>query len=137
MHLRELRTLVYPHSKFNPEDWLRFVQLSSFERRWSKLGLDDDDLRGLEMLIMLHPKKHPVISGSGGLRKMRFNKSDSNRGKRGSYRVCYVYFEEYGIVLLVIVFAKNEKGDLTAEDTNQVAALIKDIQHKLDTGEIR
>lgn len=73
---------------------------------------DEDDLTDLQLFIMCSPEKYPVIPGTGGLRKLRFVPPDANIGKRGGYRVCYVYFEEYGIVLLVYVYDKHSKDDL-------------------------
>jgi hypothetical protein len=34
--------------------------------------LDDDDFRGLQNLLMLHPEAGDSIPGTGGLRKLRF-----------------------------------------------------------------
>src|SRR4051812_39093620 len=109
MHHKERRCLVYPLSVFEPSDWLRFVQSHSFAGDWASYGLDDDDLRTLEIAIMACPDRWPVIEGTGGLRKIRFAAPGSNRGKSGAFRVCFVYFEEYGSVWLVTIFGKNEK----------------------------
>ncbi len=71
MHIRERHTLVYPSRISRSEDWLRFVHGDSFEKKWSKLKLTDDDLRALEIGIMLGPKRPPVIRGTRGMRKLR------------------------------------------------------------------
>src|SRR6516162_6992350 len=99
--------------EFNPEEWLRFIELKPFATGWKELGLDDNDQMALQILIMLNPKAHPVVAGTGGLRKLRFVPPRWKSGKRGAARVGYVYLQEYGVVLLVITYAKNEKGDLT------------------------
>ena len=61
---RERTRLIYPAGQAEPLDFLRFVQLGTFESDWKRLALDDDDLRALEVLVMIHPTKPPV-----GLRK--------------------------------------------------------------------
>ncbi|HEY7117367.1 MAG TPA: hypothetical protein VH475_12315 [Tepidisphaeraceae bacterium] len=78
------------------EDWKRFIELPYFRAKWIHLGLTDDDLRALQLALTAAPDRWPVVSGTGGLRKVRFAKSKSNRGKSGSFRIRYVYFEEFG-----------------------------------------
>ena len=87
----------------------RFVLIESFERRWKALGLDDDDLRSLELAIQAGPNRHPVIREAGGLRKIRFASPGAGRGKSGSYRVGYAHFPSPGLILLLLVWAKKEK----------------------------
>lgn len=134
MHQKERRTLVYPLAVSEPSDWLRFIQSQVFARDWASHGLTDDDLRALEVAIMTGPDRWPVMAGTGGLRKIRFADPHSNRGKSGSYRICFVYFEEYGSVWLVTLFGKNEKSNLTNADKNAIAKLIKEIEALLESG---
>jgi hypothetical protein len=125
--------LTYPRHAFNPEDLLHFIELREFTRGWDDLGLDDeDDLTALQIMIMIGPKNHPVIRGTGGLRKIRFAPDDWNKGKSGSVRVCYVYFQDYGIVLLVVAYGKGEKDDLSAADKRAISKLISGIEKELD-----
>lgn len=119
---------------FRPEDWLKFIQLRPFSRKWHKLDLDDDDLRGLEVAIMSAPTKFPVIEGTEGLRKIRFSGHKKARGKRGSERVCHVFSPEYGTVLLITVFGKNEQDDLTEVGKKAIANLIREIKVEFEKG---
>lgn len=111
-------TLVYPKHWLQPQDLLIFTELTGFVDDWKSLGLNVDfDLLALQVQIMAHPKQGRVIKGTRGLRKMDFAPPNTpgrkRRGKRKSCRVCYVYFEEFGNVLLVIAYEKSEKDDLT------------------------
>ncbi|MFO0959013.1 MAG: hypothetical protein U0800_16560 [Isosphaeraceae bacterium] len=119
---------------FRPEDWLRFVHLKPFERKWSSIGMDDDDLRALEAIIMANPTLGPVQRGTGGLRKMRFAKENSGRGKSGAIRVCYSYFPGYATVVLVTAYAKNEQVNLTDADKAAIARILQAIQEEFDRG---
>jgi hypothetical protein len=83
-----------PVHRFVPEDLMVFVQASRFSKRWDALGLVDDDLQALEIAIMSNPRGPAVITGTGGLRTIRFAPLQGGKGKRGAFRVCYVYFEE-------------------------------------------
>ena len=55
-----------------------FVLTKPFERQWNDLGLSDEHLQRLENEILKNPKLHPVMRGTGRLRKMRF----ANRRQR-------------------------------------------------------
>jgi len=118
-------TVVYPQHHFDPKDLLTFVEMEGFTKEWHDLGLDDeDDLSALQIMIMMEPHSGPVVRGTGGLRKLRFSPDDWSVGKRGGLRVCYVYFEQFGLVLLVTVYSKTEKDDLSAEGKKAIRQLI-------------
>src|SRR5258706_9819388 len=91
------------------EDWARFIELPYFVNKWQHLGLDDNDLRALQVLLTVQPKLAPIMEGTGGLRKLRFARSGEGRGKSGSFRIGYAYFEDFGVVALMAVYAKNDQ----------------------------
>ena len=100
----------------------KFVHGELFEKQWKALGLTDDTLRELQMMLLDDPKRGPVMAGTGRLRKVRY--SYGNRGKSHCARVCYVDFEINGVVFLVMVFAKNEMENLSAAERNNIKILI-------------
>jgi len=120
--------VVYPARHFRPEDWLGFFELPVFTRYWSKLGLTDEDLLLVQLGIMCQPKAAPVIEGTGGLRKLRFSPHSRPTGKRDAHRLCYVYFEEVSRVLLVLVYPKNQKDDLSAAERTRIREMIEQIR---------
>ena len=126
-----------PKHSFEPEDLLRFVELQAFTDGWKDLKLNDDDLQALQILIMLNPKGHPVVAGTGGLRKMRFAPPRWKKGKSGAVRVGYVFLQEYGTVLLVIAYGKGEKDDLTPGEKKAIRALIRRIERAFESGTIK
>ena len=79
----------------------------------------------LQFGIMADPRGAPVVPGTDGLRKLRFASSRWGRGKRGAARVGYVYFEEFGVVLLVVAYAKNEQDNLSADDKRIIRDMIR------------
>jgi hypothetical protein len=85
-------------AEFNPEDWPQFIELPGFTRAWAALGLGDDDLKALQTAILDGPSRHPVVSGTGGLRKIRFARPGEGRGKSSSYRACFACFLDNGVV---------------------------------------
>ncbi len=116
---------------FNPEDLLHFIEMRGFEDDWERLGLDDDDLLALQIAIMAGGKNAPRIKGTGGLRKLRFAPVKWNAGKSGAARVCFVYFETYGIVLLVVAYGKNEKDELSDEEKKFAQKLIREAEREI------
>lgn len=107
-----------------PTHLLQFWEAAVFRRAWDDLGLDSDDLLDLQMQIILRPSAAPLIPGTGGLRKLRFSPAGWRAGKSGALRVCYVYFEEAGEVLLVLVYAKSERDDLNSDEKAAARAQI-------------
>ena len=118
----------------NPEDLLSFVELPGFTRDWEHLGLDDDDRRALYLEIMTAPLRWPVMQGTGGLRKMRFRPEKWNIGKRGAVRVCFAFFGHVSIVILVSVFRKSEKDDLSPRERRQIRNLLAEIKREFEKG---
>lgn len=111
-----------------------FVQTNEFTHKWEKLGFSDDDLRKLELELLINPLVGPVIRGTGKLRKVRF--AFSNSGKRGGVRVCYVDFAPYKVIYLITVYPKNERDNLTKEECSEIKKLIEILEHNLQQGGI-
>lgn len=132
---RTRAVLRYPPHWFTPEDLLTFIELRPFTRRWDELGLTDQDLGCLQTLIMINPKAAPVVEDTGGLRKARCGRRDG--GKSAGYRVCYVYFEEYRTVLLVLIYPKSERDNLSAAQKKTIRQLIERIHQRLSDGSYR
>jgi len=102
-------------NSLSPVDLLYFSYLDEFKDDWQDLYPNDGDEEGLwalEILVMTDPEAGPVIPGTGGLRKLRFGK----RGKRGGDRVCYSYFPDHNLVLMVMIYRKNEQENLTSKE---------------------
>jgi hypothetical protein len=119
------------HFTWEPSEWPTFLHLDIFDDEWSELGLRDDDLQELQSAILASPERYPIIRGTEGLRKIRFAPSREARGKSGAYRVGYVRFREFGFILLVTAWGKNDKSDLSAKDRNAIAAIVRDIRRTL------
>ncbi len=103
-----------------------FIELPLFSKRWKSIGLEENDLLNLQIMLLKDPESGPVMEGTGGVRKIRY--PYENKGKSGSVRVCYVDFEEYGITYLLTAYAKNEKENLTAEEKQAIRKLVKTLK---------
>jgi hypothetical protein len=128
--------LAYLKHQLTPEDLLNFCELRGFIDEWDGLGFDVEfDLLALQVGIMAHPRAGVVVRGTGGLRKLDFapprGLGGKKRGKRNSCRVCYVYFEEFHTVLLVTVYAKGRKDDLSADEKKAIKKAIERTHEEL------
>ena len=81
---------------------------------FTKLVIDlisDDEYRKLQLALVLRPEAGKLISGSGGLRKIRWKSGGS--GKRGGLRVIYFWDVPMDIIYMLLIYKKNKQEDLT------------------------
>lgn len=103
-----------------------FIEVPLFTKRWREIGLTDDDLLQLQIMLLKDPESGPVIEGTGGIRKVRFPLE--NRGKSGSFRVCYTDFAEYEVTYLITAFTKKDQENLTDEEKSVLRKLVKSLR---------
>ena len=105
-----------------------FIEVPLFTKRWKEIGLDDEELQALQIMLLKDPESGPIMEGTGGIRKVRFPLE--NRGKSGSVRVCYTDFAEYEVIYLITAFAKKDQENLTAEEKNVLKKLVKSLKEE-------
>ncbi len=99
------------------------VETSVFTKKAEKL-LDRETFRRLQLRLLANPYAGDVIKGTGGLRKIRWEGSD--RGKRGGVRVIYYLAREAEVILLLLIYGKNERDDLTPKQRAVLKRLIEE-----------
>jgi hypothetical protein len=99
------------------------IETSIFTRQVQAL-LSDEEYRQLQMALVLHPDMGVVISGSGGLRKVRW--SLAGRGKRGGVRTIYYWAVSKEQILLLLIYAKNEQDDLSSEQLKVLRRIVEE-----------
>lgn len=85
--------------------------------------LDDESYALLQMALVDNPKRGRVIRGTGGLRKIRWGVEGG--GKRGGVRVVYYWSPNHDVILMLMIYAKNEQDDLSADEKRVVRKLIE------------
>lgn len=106
-----------------------FIEVPLFTKRWKEIGLSDEDLLALQIMLLKNPESGPVMEGTGGIRKVRF--ALENRGKSGSVRVCYTDFADYEVTYLITAFTKNEQANLSDEEKNVLKKLVKALKDEI------
>ena len=99
-----------------------FIETRAFSRRRAE-HLNDDDFRSMQEALLTDPTAGAVIPGTGGLRKLRW--SPSGRGKRGGLRVIYYPVLTRSVILMLLLYSKNEQDDLTPEQKRILRALVQ------------
>ncbi len=100
------------------------IELAGYRQRADEL-LTVDEQDAVIDLIAYAPTCGDLIPGTGGLRKVRVGRGSS--GKRGGARVIYYFYNADFPLVLMALYAKNEKADLASRDRKAFAATLKEI----------
>ena len=76
----------------------------------------------MELHVADKPEIHPIVSGTGGVRKARWGRQ--GKGKRGGVRVIYFFRSTSDVVYFLDIYEKNEKEDLTPADKRELKELV-------------
>lgn len=99
------------------------VETSTFTRRIVAL-LTDDEYRKLQVVLANRPNAGAVIARSGGLRKVRW--TIEGRGKRGGVRVIYYWAVARERIVMLFVYAKNERADLSPDQLRILRKIVEE-----------
>jgi len=101
-----------------------FVELPAFERNRSSY-LTDEAFRGLQNAMLKNPEAGDVITGTGGLRKVRHGDVTRGKGKRGGLRIIYYWWELKRQFWLFTLYDKDELDDLSPKEKAALKTLLK------------
>ena len=101
------------------------IRTATFSRRAKRL-LTESEIAAMEESIAERPDAHPVIPGTGGVRKARWARS--GMGKRGGVRAVYYFMVRADLIYMLDVYAKNEKSDLTPADKRELRAIVSTLE---------
>ena len=101
---------------------MKIIETTIFTKKIKTL-LSDEEYRNLQNELILNPEKGKIIRSSGGLRKLRWGLS--GRGKSGGVRVIYYWIQQKEIILMLLVYPKNEQDNLTSSQLKILKALVE------------
>ncbi len=102
-----------------------FVETKAFSRQVATL-LTDDDCRRLQEHLVEHPDAGAMIKGTGGIRKLRW--TGEGKGKSGGVRVIYYWAMGKDRILLLFMYPKSEKDDLSSEERKVLRRIVEQEQ---------
>ena len=97
----------------------------AFYRIISPNYLNDDEYRLLQTYLIEHPNAGSVITGTGGLRKIRW--AAKGHGKRGGIRVIYYFYTASDRIYMLTLYAKNEMSDLNADEKKALRKIVEQL----------
>ena len=65
-----------------------FIITKEFDRTWKELGLNDDDLRELEIYLCKNPDCGDTLEGTGGIKKFRWALEKLSEDKYALQKLC-------------------------------------------------
>jgi len=98
------------------------IETSIFTKRIKEL-MKDEEYQDLQNTLVTHPEEGKLIQGSGGLRKIRWG--IASRGKRGGIRAIYYFANSKNQIFMLMVYAKNERSDLTKEQLSLLNKVVE------------
>ncbi len=98
------------------------VETPIFTKRLRQ-ALDEEQYRLLQAALVASPDLGKVVPGGGGIRKLRW--AGSGRGKRGGARVMYQWSQTHERLLMLFIFLKNERSDLSARQLRQLRRVVE------------
>src|SRR5438128_2483492 len=99
------------------------VETSVFTRQVQEL-LSDEEYWEPQIALVGNPGIGTVIKGTGGLRKMRW--ALRGRGKRGGARVIYYWAVTRDQLLMLFVYPKTERDDLSPAQLRALREIVKE-----------
>jgi len=99
------------------------IETSVFTKQVTRL-LDEDEYRLLQSILVNRPDAGDVIPGCGGLRKIRWGLGE--RGKRGGVRVIYYWAVRQERLVMLVMYPKNERDDLTKDQLKILRKIIEE-----------
>lgn len=110
---------------------MRVIAASAYERQARRL-LTIAERDAAEAQVAARPDAWPVIPGSGGTRKACI--AIGARGRRGGGRLIYFHMPAPGVLVLLAVYAKAAKENLSHDDTKAIRAAIAAFRRALAAG---
>ncbi len=105
---------------------IKITPLRKFEKEVAALidnrALLKEDYEELKKALAETPELGPVITKTGGVRKIRLK--SSTKGKSGGFRICYFYSPESKELFLLCIYGKNKQEDLSESDKKELKALV-------------
>ena len=92
------------------------IETPTFQRQVSALWTDDERLAFITWLAA-NPEAGVVIPGADGARKIRW--TAPGKGKRGGTQIIYFNLAKDETLVLVTIYAKNERDNVSSDNINK------------------
>ncbi len=100
---------------------MKIIETSIFTKYIKDL-FSDEEYRLLQNALINNLEIGKVIKGTGGLRKVRW--AIKGKGKSGGTRTIYYWSKTDNIILMLLIYQKNEQDSLTDSQTKILKKII-------------
>lgn len=97
--------------------------------RFSKQLIDlisDEEYSKIQLFLCEFPDFGKLLKGGNGIRKMRW--SFGRKGKSGGARLIYYWAKSREKVLMLDIYVKNEKEDLSPREISKLSKFVKEFE---------
>lgn len=110
---------------------MEFVETVEFSDDREEHFGGDESFRLLQSLLVMAPEYGAVLPGCGGFRKIRWADQGRGKGKRGGLRVIYLYVPDVEVIILAMVYDKDEADDVSPAGKGALARMADEIRANL------
>jgi len=97
---------------------MEFIEATAFTKYVYEY-LSEDEYQGLQSYLLQYPEAGKVVSGSGGVRKVRWRMT--GKGKSGGVRVIYYFKKQDDEIWLLTIYSKSEVENIPAHVLREIA----------------
>ena len=101
-----------------------FIETPIFTKLVTDL-ISDDEYRKIQLALLLRPEAGKIITGSGGLRKIRWKSNGS--GKRGGLRLIYFWDVPEDRIYMLLIYKKAKQKNLNLNQLKILRNLVKEL----------
>jgi mRNA-degrading endonuclease RelE of RelBE toxin-antitoxin system len=101
-----------------------FIETPIFTKLVTDL-ISDDEYRKIQLALVLRPEAGKIITGSGGLRKIRWKSGGS--GKRGGLRLIYFWDVPEDRIYMLLIYKKAKQKDPNPNQLKILRNLVKEL----------
>lgn len=104
----------------------------AFDKKAGKL-LTLEALESLLDYLEIYPECGDIIRGTSGVRKLRWETGENNKGKSGGVRVLYHYSKNI-LVLLITLYSKSKQENINQSERNALKKIVPQLVSKYKEG---
>ena len=106
-----------------------FIETYAFKKLIDQLNNKELE-KDIKEEILKDPLRGDIISGTGGIRKLRVANKMSKKGKSSSFRVLYFDLPDVRTTFLILVYGKSDIENISAIEIKEIKALAEALKNE-------
>jgi len=105
-----------------------FIQSEHFKTEMDSRPDGQEILKSVEEEILKNPESGDLVSGTGGVRKIRIADPSRGKGKRGGLRILYLDLPDRDHTHLLVAYDKDQADDLSPDGKKMIRQIVLEIK---------